>query len=101
MEYNRLDPESYVSKIDVDAYLEKNTVVGEWDNTLPVLLFHGLNSVCRGMQSNVVDVINKVAAKEGKKPIYGECIDVGGGQAAFDSIVWSLEKQADHYCKEL
>ena len=94
---------SYVNKIDVEAYLQENQPIKEWDNTLPTLIYHGCNDHCRvGYIVNLREVIRQVGQSEGVD-LYTDCIqvphNVPGGNEKIASVYTSMVDQAATYCE--
>ena len=87
--------------LDIKEYLKTNTVIKEWDNTLPVLLYHGISMSCEDdVMLNLKKVITQVGQDAGKD-LHVECIIEGvkGFGERFTSIFGSMTKQGDDYCK--
>jgi len=89
----------YVDKIDVEDYLKTNPVIKEWDNTLPTLIYHGINDNCDdGQINNFIKVIGQVGEANGKQ-LHAECMVIGGTQQNFESIFESMAGQTAEACK--
>ena len=85
---------TFTDKIDVEAYLKNNTVIKEWDNTLPILLYHGISMSCEDdVMLNLKKVITQVGEDAGKD-LHVECIIEGvkGFGERFTSIFGSMTK---------
>ena len=74
--------------------------IGEWDNTLPTAVIHGLTHNCQMEKySGFVKLINQTAELEGKKGVFAECIEIFPADPGLSSLIISSAKQGQDYCK--
>ena len=91
--------QGFLDQIDVEEYLKTNPVIKEWDNTLPTLIYHGINDNCDdGQINNLIGVIGRVGEANGKT-LHAECMVIGGTQQNFNSIFESMTAQTAEACK--
>ena len=85
---------------DIGGYLRSSTVVNEWENELPVLVYHGITMDCDQYLITHLQKLIKMASEKDGKSIHVECLRVGTKDQGeiYSSIFGSLRWQADSYC---
>lgn len=77
--YNKKEqgPQSEDVFFEIDTYLEKSPVIKQWENELPILIYHGISMHCdRYLVTHMKKLIEKINEHTGKN-IYAECLRVG------------------------
>jgi len=72
-------------------------IIGSWENTYPVAIFHGVNMYCDYWPRRLTSLIESTAKDEGKE-VYAECLEIGGEQGKFVSIFTEFNVQGERYC---
>ena len=88
---------------DYDAYFQEHTVIedDQWDNELPVLMYHGISMDCDVyLMTHLHEMFGKINQQYGKN-IHSECLVVGtpGDGEQYDSIFKSVFWQTESYCQ--